>query len=699
MAVSLLLLIASTAQPFYPLYSRPVTSLDGEWSFSFTKEFNGTLETLDVSSIKTPESITVPSAFDVAQPGVQGRRGAAFYRRNITLKKGRAGRLQFAACSFFCRAFVDGVEVGRHFAGGYVPFWLEVPPSTTSSTRELFVLVDNRFNKTTAPVHTGGDFYMYGGITRSVMLHELPAGDAPYLTFLGVLPLNTTHVNVSVTLGGGSVGRLEAIDLLFDGAPNSTAHTTLLAPGSSSSWAPGSSSSWATAPSLAVPHASPWSPTTPHLHNLTAIVRSSGDAATARFGLRTIGTTPSGKLTLNGEEIFLKGVNRHTMSPASGSALTYAEVLADVELLKSLNANYVRGAHYPQDQRFLDLCDERGILIWEEALGPNVKSANVASREFMQAQITQVNEMVMASYSHPSIILHGFFNEGPSPDAKACTGYAACAEAIRALVPPSHRMVTWASSAKEKDKCFDSADVLSFNEYPGWYTESYETVNQTWANFSKWAEERYPKKPFLISETGGGAIYEWSNNASSAIHISGYTVQGGALKAGGDLMKENATWKEAMSKCNASKACLGFTYQGSLAPKPPEVRALVYFKTQTMGNSDAGWVSWLKGPGRPPKWSQGYQSLLVAKDVKAAMSIRRVSGISIWQFNDIKADDGATHSCGSCKYSTPYNASTPMDCAFITAKCWRPGGENHKGLVDFWRRPKRAFETVKALYA
>ena len=138
-AMALVLFTATISQPFYPLYSRPVTSLDGEWSFSFTKEFNGTLETLDVSSIKTPESITVPSAFDVAQPGVQGRRGAAFYRRNITLKKGRAGRLQFAACSFFCRAFVDGVEVGRHFAGGYVPFWLEVPPSTTSSTRELFV--------------------------------------------------------------------------------------------------------------------------------------------------------------------------------------------------------------------------------------------------------------------------------------------------------------------------------------------------------------------------------------------------------------------------------------------------------------------------------------------------------------------------------------------------------------------------------
>ena len=53
---------------------------------------------------------------------------------------------------------------------------------------------------------------------------------------------------------------------------------------------------------------------------------------------------------------------------------------------------------------------------------------------------------------------------------------------VRALVPPSHRLVTWASSAKQNDKCFDAADVLSFNEYPGWYTESFEQVNATWAN-------------------------------------------------------------------------------------------------------------------------------------------------------------------------------------------------------------------------
>ena len=86
------------------------------------------------------------------------------------------------------------------------------------------------------------------------------------------------------------------------------------------------------------------------------------------------------------------------------------------------------------------------------------------------------------------------------------------------------------------------------------------------------------------------------------------------------------------------------------------------------------------------------------QDVRAALSIPHVSGISLWQFMDIKADDGATKSCGSCVYAKPYNASTPMDCAIISAHCWRPGGENHKGLVDLWRRPKRVFASVQKLF-
>ena len=97
---------------------------------------------------------------------------------------------------------------------------------------------------------------------------------------------------------------------------------------------------------------------------------------------------------------------------------------------------------------------------------------------------------------------------------KACGGYNASAEAIRGMVPRSHRMVTWASSSKEGGVCYAAADILSFNDYPGWYTASVPQIEQVWKNHTVWAEQHFPTKPFIASETGAGAIYEWKNNAS-----------------------------------------------------------------------------------------------------------------------------------------------------------------------------------------
>lgn len=145
----------------------------------------------------TPFGASVPSSVDAVIPGVLGRRGVAMYRRTFQ-QKGPV-RLQFMGCSFYCRVFVDGKEVGEHRAGGFVPWWLDVAPSgMETATRELFVLVDNRFNRTTAPVHTGGDFWHYGGLVRSVLLHDLPDdSQKPWVWRAHVLPSSTSLAQAS----------------------------------------------------------------------------------------------------------------------------------------------------------------------------------------------------------------------------------------------------------------------------------------------------------------------------------------------------------------------------------------------------------------------------------------------------------------------------------------------------------------------
>lgn len=141
------------------------------------------------------------------------------------------------------------------------------------------------------------------------------------------------------------------------------------------------------------------------------------------------------------------------MWPDTGAAVTPEQEAQDMAILVGLNANYVRGAHYPQSQSWLDLCDENGVAVWEEALGPGTSTADMSNDWFMQNHLTAVRSMVTTSVNHPSVVLHGFFNEGPSNVAAACPGYAASAAAIRGLVESNWRLVTWANNKLASDVC------------------------------------------------------------------------------------------------------------------------------------------------------------------------------------------------------------------------------------------------------
>lgn len=87
---------------------------------------------------------------------------------------------------------------------------------------------------------------------------------------------------------------------------------------------------------------------------------------------------------------------------------------------------------------------------------------------FMSNHLTAVSSMVATSYAHPSVILHAFFNEGPSNDPAACVGYAASSQTIKERMgTPPMRFVTWANNKVAGDVCIVYEDVISFNNYPG----------------------------------------------------------------------------------------------------------------------------------------------------------------------------------------------------------------------------------------
>lgn len=399
-----------SAEPHWPHYvSRNVTVLSGVWASSAVQQGIDAMA-VPYEAIATPLTASVPGCTDIAPPGVVPLRGVAFFRSFHACTPGRPALAAFGAVNMFARVFADGVEVGRS-SNGYTPFELLLPPCGAAGTRELAIVNSNELNATLSPTFTGGDFFFYSGLIRPVIVSELPAGGGTWIRRVEATTADAALglLSVRVVLGG-ALPRSVHLALAFHGAAPDPANATeypvvdgavLIA---------------------SVPVPAPWAPwvlgdRNASLVELRVLETASGDALAVRTGIRALSVNAlTARVEVNGVATKLLGYNRHTLWPDTGAAVRPDQELVDMQLLVALNANYVRGAHYPQSQSWLDLCDEHGVAVWEEALGPGTKTADMNDTAFMQQQVAAVSNMVETSINHPSVFLHGFFNEGPSSD-------------------------------------------------------------------------------------------------------------------------------------------------------------------------------------------------------------------------------------------------------------------------------------------
>lgn len=471
--------------------NRIVHCLDGVWDFAFL----GAQDAADVDlAVPTWDRLPVPSAYD-AYPAYAGLRGLAVYRRRVDVTPGTAGRLAFGAVGFWCRVSVDGVVVGEH-SGAYSPFTVDVPAADARS-REVTVLVDNRFDDERSPLHEPYyDFYQYGGIYRSVEWHELPG---PYIESVVVRATNPAAgaVALSVVLVGAPDGPVE-LEVAFDGG-EPVVHTVEVKDGIATIDA-------------AVPSPRVWSPSAPALHHVR-VTYEDDDFAT-RFGLRTV-DVDGRNIVLNGKPITLLGYCRHEAHPQFGPALPIGQIVQDLQLLRDLGCNFIRGTHYPMDERFLDLCDEMGFLVWSETLGWGNTEKHFTSPAYADAHAAAVTEMVTAGINHPSIIFWAFLNEGASNLPASRAIYEDSVRLLRELDPT--RLIAYASMHPDTDLNLDLVDVVSVNIYPGWYDDSDhdDPVRLVVPGIRRVAatirERGFGDKPFLITEIGAEALRGWTD--------------------------------------------------------------------------------------------------------------------------------------------------------------------------------------------
>ena len=469
-------------------------SLDGSWGFRF--EEGKTLEEAADAEFAASDKMLVPGCYDM-MPKWYMKRGTGLYRRTFTLDEpmkdavivvdGMGVRAKFA---------VDGRDLGLHT---YPYARLEIPVGPLAAGEHtVFAAVDNILAwprvKMVRPYY---DFYLYGGFYHGVKLVEREPK-----VFVRTLDYRTGTVEVEIENGGDS-----ALTLAFDGGQEvnvklSNGRVT-----------------------VTVPDFRLWSPESPNLHSLKLTTNhypltTNNYLLTTRFGIRQI-EAKNRKIYLNGKELFLKGFNRHESDWLNGAATGEALMLQDIQRLKALGGNFIRGAHYQQCERFLDLCDENGVLVWEESLGwgngqnyvngdfpPN----ELKDEEFCEMQVRETREMVRASFNHPCVVIYGFLNECASEKPECKVLVDRLVETVRA--ENTGRLVTFACNKTDGDICNENTDIVAFNTYPGVIpmrpgteSELEESVRRNFNGIVAKFRERYPDKPIMVSETGCGAEF------------------------------------------------------------------------------------------------------------------------------------------------------------------------------------------------
>jgi len=177
----------------------------------------------------------------------------------------------------------------------------------------------------------------------------------------------------------------------------------------------------AAAVTLNQPVANPakWSAEQPNLYRLLLTLKDAGgkvvEVTTCNVGFRRV-EIKDRVLLVNGQRVYLKGVNRHEHDPVDGHTVSVDSMIQDIHLMKNLNVNAVRTCHYPDDPQWYDLCDRLGLYVIDEA---NIESHGMGYGKeslakdpaWKEAHLDRTRRMVERDKNHPSVIIWSLGNE------------------------------------------------------------------------------------------------------------------------------------------------------------------------------------------------------------------------------------------------------------------------------------------------
>lgn len=463
--------------------ARETLSLNDGWKFRYGWNFAG------------PKwaPVTLPHTWNTADAEADHpyTRTLGIYRTDLAVPsewKGKRVFLRFKGAATVADVMVNDRWLGQH-RGGYTAFCYEITDLLTPGKKvPMRVRISNA--ETTDVLPLAGDFTVFGGLYRGV---ELIVTDP-----LCISPLD--HGSSGVTIRQDSLTDAEARLSVHVRLLNPTGKEQTVTVEVAGKTFEGKGVTEATIP-VTLPNPRRWDGVRdPFLYTLTAKV--STDSVTETFGVREFRFDPDKGFFLNGRPLRLRGVCRHQEWEGKLSALTEAEHLRDVEIMRDMGANAVRLAHYPQAKELYDACDRTGLIVWAEIpfVGPGGydDEGYVPSERLHENARQQLVEMIRQHGNHPSIVTWGLFNElrmrpDPTPFLKELNALAKQEDPTRPTVAASNL-------GMDAPLTFVT-DLIAWNRYDGWYGGMPKNLGA----FLDAVHKKHPRLRIAISEYGAGA--------------------------------------------------------------------------------------------------------------------------------------------------------------------------------------------------
>ncbi len=446
----------------------------------------------DVQINEGGENVNLPhtwNAVDGQDGGNDYFRGSCLYKKSLKKSDIPAEQecyLEIRGANSSADVYVNGNKLAHH-DGGYST-WRVNLTEALEEENEIAIVVDNAPNETVYPQMA--DFTFYGGLYRDVYLICVPKTHfcldyygGKGLVITPIVDGKNADVKVDVYVKDMEKGD-ELVYTVYDKEENELAQIK----------------SEEKSVNFAMQDVRLWNGRKdPYLYCCEVELMRNGevlDSVCSRFGCRTFEIDPERGFILNGEEYPLRGVSRHQDRWGIGNALLPEHHDEDIELIMEVGATTIRLAHYQHDQYFYDLCDEKGLVIWAEI--PYISKHLPGGRE---NTITQMKELVVQNYNHPSIVVWGLSNEitmGGANDPDLIENHHILNDLVHGMDKTRLTTMACVSMCGMDEPYVQIPDVVSYNHYFGWYGGD-TSMNGPW--FDKF-HAKFPNKPIGVSEYG-----------------------------------------------------------------------------------------------------------------------------------------------------------------------------------------------------